>query len=86
WDSFGLNKDEQELSFYICAKLGNQAPLVQIFKNSEAYLRVEQNLPAMVDEYLGLHEEHTSPLIWRAQINDIYKRALEKVRNRVLNL
>jgi len=86
WDSFGLNKDEQELSFYICAKSGNQAPLVQIFRQSEAYLRVEQNLPALVDEYLGLHEEHSSPLIWRTQINEIFDKALKKVRERVLSL
>lgn len=86
WDSFGLNKEEQELSFYICAKLGYKSPLVEIFKNSEAFARVEENLTTMVDEYLGLHEEHTSPLIWRTQINEIYNKALKKVRDRVFSL
>lgn len=86
WDSFGLNTYEQALAFYICTLRGQKDPLVKKFKKTQLYKYVKENLAELVDEYLSLHEEHTTPVIWEKQINKIYNSTLREIKKDIIKL
>jgi len=86
WDSFGLNKEEQMLAFYICWLRGVDEPLVNEFAQSELFEETKNNFRDMVDEYFYLHEETTTPPQWKKKIDKIFNHSLRNVRKELRTL
>jgi len=80
FDSFGINRDEQLLTFYLTYLRGNRDLLVVKFAESSSFKEAESRFDELIEKYFTLHEEFITPPQWKERIDSIFSETLEKVR------
>lgn len=86
FDSFGINRDEQLIAFYLVSLRGNKDPLVLQFNKSPEKKEAEARFEELVEKYFSLHEEFVTPPQWKKRIDRIFGEALKKVREELRSL
>ncbi|OGI15693.1 hypothetical protein A3K63_04655 [Candidatus Micrarchaeota archaeon RBG_16_49_10] len=83
FDSFGINRDEQILTFYLTYLRGNRQPLIKKFAESPAFEEAESRFNELVDKYFSLHDEFVTPPQWKKKIDRIFEETLKEIRKEI---
>lgn len=86
FDSFGVNRDEQLIAFYLAYLRGNRGPLVLKFSKSPQFKEAESRFDDLVSKYFSLHKEFITPPQWKKKIDRIFESSLKKTRKEIKNL
>lgn len=86
WDAFGVNRDEQALSFHLAYLRGCREDLVVQYTKTQLFKKTEKRFEELVGEYFGLHPEKTMPLQWKKKIEKIFSNSLARARKEIINL
>lgn len=83
FDSFGINRDEQLLAFYLCYLRGNNSPLIKKFSVSPEKKEAEKRFEELMNKFYQLHQENLTPPQWKNKIDKIYLESLQKTNQEI---